>query len=122
MQTAADQDASDVQDKLVVANAPEVSFSTTITRTSGSSSQPNQVCNNPERTQVCREMERAGRTSYTFARIMTETVNPFERPLGAATQKTTLIKQIDISVKNLDSHRQIGAKIFRLYNLTMSPV
>ncbi len=55
-------------------------------------------------------MERAGRANYTFACIMTETVNPFERPLGAATQKTTLIKQLDISVKNLDSYRQIGTK------------
>jgi hypothetical protein len=75
MQAAADQDESDVQDKPVVANAPEVSFSTTITRTSGSSSQPTQVCNNQERTQVCREMERVGRTPYTFVRIMTETVH-----------------------------------------------
>ena len=31
VRTATDQDARDVQDKSVVANAPEVSFSTTIT-------------------------------------------------------------------------------------------
>ena len=116
MQTAADQDESDVQDKPVVANAPEVSFSTTITRASGSSSQPNQVCNNPERTQVCREMERAGRTAYTFVRIMTETVHSFKRPPRRhhPKKKTTPSKQIDeqidISVKNLDNHRQIGTK------------
>ena len=71
MQTVADQDESDVQDKPVVANAPEVSFSTTITRTSGSSSQPNKVCNNQERTKVHREMERTGKTSCTSVRIMT---------------------------------------------------
>ncbi len=63
MQTATDQDESDVQDKSVVANAPEVSFSTAITGASRSSPQPNQVRNNPKRTQVCQEMERASRTS-----------------------------------------------------------
>jgi hypothetical protein len=87
MQTVADQDESDVQDKSVVANAPEVSFSTAITRTSGSSSQRNQVYNNPERTQVHREMERTGKTSYTSTRIMTETVHSFELPLDPTTQK-----------------------------------
>jgi len=66
VQAAADQDESDVQDKSVVANAPEVSFSTTITGASGrSSSQLSQVCNKPKGTKVCGEMERAGRTSLT---------------------------------------------------------
>ncbi len=46
MQTATDQDESDVQNKPVVANAPEVSFSTTITRAPRSSPQPNQIHNN----------------------------------------------------------------------------
>ena len=71
MQTVADQDKSDVQDKPVMANAPEVYFSTTIRRAFGSPSQRNQVFNNPERTQVHREMERTGKTSYTSVRIMT---------------------------------------------------
>ena len=68
MQTSTDQDKSDVWDEFIVADAPEVSFSTTITGTSGSSSQPNQVCDNSKGTQVSGEMGRAGRTSLT-ARI-----------------------------------------------------
>jgi len=71
MQRVADQDESDVQDKPVMANAPEVSFSTTIRRTFGSPSQRNQVFNNPKRTRVHREMERTGKTSYTSVCNMT---------------------------------------------------
>ena len=68
VQTATEQDESDVWDKFVVANGPEVSFSTTITGASGGSPQLNQVCNNAKRTKVSREMERAGRTSLTRRR------------------------------------------------------
>ena len=50
VQTATDEDKSDVSDEFIVGNTPEVSFSTRITGASGSSSQLNQVCNNPKRT------------------------------------------------------------------------
>jgi len=65
VRATSDQDVRDVPDKPVVENGPEVSFSTTITGTSASSSQFNQVSNNQERTQGRREMERTNRTSLT---------------------------------------------------------
>ena len=62
VQRAPDQDESDVWNKFILEYASEVSLSTAIKGASGSSSQLNQVCNNPKRTKVCREMERTDRT------------------------------------------------------------
>jgi len=60
-----------------VADAPEISFSTTIVGASGSSPQLNQVCNNRERSKVCREVERAGRPSLTSRFSFFETLGKF---------------------------------------------
>jgi hypothetical protein len=67
LQTATDQDPRDVQHKPIVANDPEVPFSTTITGTLGDPPQRNQIRNNQERTKVRQEMERTARTPLTRA-------------------------------------------------------
>lgn len=65
VQKTAEQDKSNVSNEFVVVNDPEVSFSAAVTGVSGSSAQPNQVCNNRKRIEVCRGMEGASRISST---------------------------------------------------------
>jgi len=66
MQTASDQDPSDVPNKFIDQNAQRVSYCSTINWASRNSPQHNQVRSNTKRTEIRREMERIGRTYFTL--------------------------------------------------------
>ena len=65
MQGTTDQDKNYVWNESVLENASEVSFSTAIDRAFRSSSQSNKISDNPERTGIPEEMERANETPLT---------------------------------------------------------
>ena len=69
MQTASDQNPSDVPNKSIDQNAQRVSYFSTINWASGNSPQHNQVRSNTKRTEIRREMERIGRTYFTLTAL-----------------------------------------------------
>ena len=62
MQGTTDQDKNYVWNESVLENASAVSFSTAINRTLGSPPQSDKISDNPERTGISEEMERANET------------------------------------------------------------